>query len=398
MSISAYSVFTAFLWFNLFIFILGVLRKGLGVLLEYQLSPLILAIVLSLVRMLIPFEPSFSIILRSEQLLPSVLRFLRTQYVVIGTYSIPLNHFLLVMIPLVSTLLLVVYVCRLWREHNSMLKHKHTDDPRLCSIFEAVKRESPSDCPCDLYVLKTKGGPYVYNFRFSAIVLPDWIHLFSDEQIYRILQHEWQHFLIRDCTIKVVIEGLCYLLWWNPLIFFLKWDLNQMLELKCDAKVVANMTDKERNAYCQTLIDTAKKCPKKRQNVFSLENVASIPFLGIPTPSQLAANSRFRQRFHFIETFSNKTKNTIGSVCIACLLFLFAISFCFTVQPFGVPLSDDIAPDSSTHQLSQITPKTSFLKDNHDGTYSLFVNDIFWLKIPTEELKHSPFHSLSIIS
>ena len=44
MSISAYSVFTAFLWFNLFIFILGVLRKGLGVLLEYQLSPLILAI------------------------------------------------------------------------------------------------------------------------------------------------------------------------------------------------------------------------------------------------------------------------------------------------------------------------------------------------------------------
>ena len=333
MSISAYSVFTAFLWFNLFIFILGVLRKGLGVLLEYQLSPLILAIVLSLVRMLIPFEPSFSIILRSEQLLPSVLRFLRTQYVVIGTYSIPLNHFLLVMIPLVSTLLLVVYVCRLWREHNSMLKHKHTDDPRLCSIFEAVKRESPSDCPCDLYVLKTKGGPYVYNFRFSAIVLPDWIHLFSDEQIYRILQHEWQHFLNRDCMIKVVIEGLCYLLWWNPLIFLLKWDLNQMLELKCDTKVVANMTEEERDAYCQTLIDTARKCPKKRQNVFSLENVASIPFLGIPTPGQLAANSRFRQRFHFIETFSNKTKNTIGSVCIACLLLLFAISFCFTVQP-----------------------------------------------------------------
>ena len=134
MSISAYSVFTAFLWFNLFIFILGVLRKGLGVLLEYQLSPLILAIVLSLVRMLIPFEPSFSIILRSEQLLPSVLRFLRTQYVVIGTYSIPLNHFLLVMIPLVSTLLLVVYVCRLWREHNSMLKHKHSACTRAVDI------------------------------------------------------------------------------------------------------------------------------------------------------------------------------------------------------------------------------------------------------------------------
>lgn len=398
MSISAYSVFTAFLWFNLFIFILGVLRKGLGVLLEYQLSPLILAIVLSLVRMLIPFEPSFSIILRSEQLLPSVLRFLRTQYVVIGTYSIPLNHFLLVMIPLVSTLLLVVYVCRLWREHNSMLKHKHTDDPRLCSIFEAVKRESPSDCPCDLYVLKTKGGPYVYNFRFSAIVLPDWIHLFSDEQIYRILQHEWQHFLNRDCMIKVVIEGLCYLLWWNPLIFLLKWDLNQMLELKCDTKVVANMTEEERDAYCQTLIDTARKCPKKRQNVFSLENVASIPFLGIPTPGQLAANSRFRQRFHFIETFSNKTKNTIGSVCIACLLLLFAISFCFTVQPFITPSENDILPNSSNYSLLKITPETSFLVDNQDGTYSLYVNQKYQHRISKQAIEQIPYISLSIFT
>lgn len=399
-SISVYSVFTAFLWFNLFILILSFLRKQLGALLNYQITPLVLAIVLSLIRLLIPFEPSFSVVLRSEHLLPSILHLLRTKYVVIGTVSIPLKIVIIWMVLFVSALLIVIYMFRLHTKYKRMKKHVPTTDPVVRKIFEQVKRENPSTRECELYILKIDSCPYVYSYRFSAIVLPDWIYDLSPKEIHFILQHEWQHFLNHDCTIKVYMEGLFYLLWWNPFIFLLKRDLNQTLELKCDKKLVANMSIRKRKAYRRAIVAVARKCFQENKPSSKGGAVASIPFLGLFALSQKSSTSYTMQRLRFILDFSKKAKNTISVVCITCLMLLFVGSFCFTVQPYILPPEESLTSTSQSESIvtsMQIVPETSYLADNHDGTYSLFVNEVFWLKIHEDNIKHAPFCSLPII-
>lgn len=399
MSISVYSVFTAFLWFNLFILILSFLRRSLGVLLNYQLSPLIFAIVLSLVRLFVPFEPSFSVVVRSRYFLPSVLQALRTKYVVVGTVNIPLKIAIILTVVSLSALFMLIYMVSLHMKWKRMKRYAPTQNHRLNRIFERVKREYPSSRECKLLVLETVSCPCTYDYKFAAIVLPEWIYELTDRQISQVLRHEWQHFLHHDCTKKLFMEGLCYLLWWNPFIFLLKYDLNQTLELKRDKVVIAKMTEKQKDAYIESLVsigwktlEHSGKHPKRTR-----ETLASIPFLGLSVLGQKVALSRLTQRANFIKDSPKKVKRKIGAVCITCLMLLFMGSFCFTVQPFGTPLENEIPSSSNSYDLIEITPETSYLVNNKDGTYSLFINGVFWNNILAEDITHEPHQSLPII-
>lgn len=400
MSISVYSVFTAFLWFNLFVLILSLLRRSLGVLLNYQLSPLIFAIVLSLVRLFVPFEPSFSVVVRSKYFLPSVLQALRTKYVVVGTVNIPLKIAIILTVVSLSALFMLIYMVSLHMKWKRMKRYAPTQNHRLNRIFERVKREYPSSRECKLLVLKSVSCPCTYDYKFAAIVLPEWIYELTDRQISQVLRHEWQHFLHHDCTTKVFMEGLCYLLWWNPLIFLLKYDLNQTLELKRDKVVIAKMTEKQKKAYLNSLVIIGRKAlehsgkhPKRKR-----ETLASIPFLGLSVLGQKVTLSRLKQRVDFIKDSPKKAKNIIGFVCITCLVLLFSISFCFTVQPFIAPPETDIPSDSASYGPLEVTSETAFLVDNQDGTYSLFVNEEYWYDISSNKLFYNPYNSLTIIT
>jgi len=375
-SISVYSVFTAFLWFNVFILILGLLRSALGPLLKNQLSPLIVAIVLSLLRLLIPFEPSFSVIVRSERFLPSVLQLLRTECITVGTVSLSWEIMIVFIASLVSLILLLHYICGLQMDQKKLDRFQPTDNPRVRAIFEQMKRDNPCDCQCDVYIINYKDAPCTFYFKGARIILPQSIYTKSDEQINLILRHEYLHVLKKDCMIRVLMHGLCCLMWWNPLMWLLSLNLNQTLELKCDANVIKNSPDEQMFVYLETLMDSARKPSKIK---FS----SAIPLSGIPAFTKKSTKNRLIQRFDFIGSHFESSKDTkdakgiksiAGSICIAFLIILFAISFCFTVQPFGVPPMDSLISDSPNQELLQIVPETSYLVDNHDGTYSLYVN------------------------
>ena len=106
MSISIYSVLTSFLWFNLFVLVLCVLRWKLKIILGYNLYPLFVLTVLSTVRLLLPFEPSFATVLRSERVLPFLQEVLRKK-IIIGSMNIPLWVMIVLILSLVSAILLI---------------------------------------------------------------------------------------------------------------------------------------------------------------------------------------------------------------------------------------------------------------------------------------------------
>ena len=58
---------------------------------------------------------------------------------------------------------------------------------------------------------------------------------YSDQELYCALLHELFHFYHRDAWIKLLVQLLCSLLWWNPLMYLFQRDVTQTLELHCDA-------------------------------------------------------------------------------------------------------------------------------------------------------------------
>lgn len=399
MNISVYSVLTAFLWFNLFILILSFLRWKSGVILGYRLFPLIAAIVLSLVRLLLPFEPSFVVILRSEHVLSFLRDTSRIKVLTLGTTDLTLGWLVLLVLSLVSVLLLTRLLILVHREGRKIQNYAQTEDRRLLSLFQQVMEDVPSKRKCRLCVTKQVSSPYIFGVFSSTIVVPEPVLSLSDQDVCYILQHEWQHHLEKDVPVKLLVQVLCCVMWWNPLIFLLRHNLNQTLELKCDAGVMKGLDPEQRVNYAEALLRVLTICGGTNAPA-SKAALASIPFSGLASFRKRAGSADTMQRFDAVLASGHRSKK-IGVAVTAVLLLLFLLSFCFIVQPASFPPEEDLMPseENSSYDMSPVyTQENAFLVDNQDGTYSVFVNSEYQHTIDSEAKNAKPFNSLPVIS
>lgn len=62
-----------------------------------------------------------------------------------------------------------------------------------------------------------------------------------------------------DLLIKLLINVLCSVYWWNPIVYLLRADLNQTLEIRSDSLVVARLNPMQRGEYLETLLEEFKR-------------------------------------------------------------------------------------------------------------------------------------------
>lgn len=399
MNISIYSVLTAFLWFNLFILILSFLRWKSGVILGYRLFPLIAAIVLSLVRLLLPFEPSFVVILRSEHVLSFLLDASRIEVLTLGTTDLTLGWAIFLVLSLVSVLLLTRLLILVHREGRKIQSYAQTEDRRLLSLFQQVTEDAPSKHTCRLCVTKQASSPYIFGVFSSTIVVPEPVLSLSDQDVCYILQHEWQHHLEKDVPVKLLVQVLCCVMWWNPLIFLLRHNLNQTLELKCDAGVMKGLDPEQRINYAEALLRVLTICGGTNAPA-SKAALASIPFSGLASFRKKVGSADTMQRFDAVLASGHRSKK-IGVAVTAVLLLLFLLSFCFVIQPFGLPPEEDLIPPEGSSDYSRsptFTKQNAYLVDNQDGTYAFFIDGEYQHTIDSKALNYEPFNLLPVIS
>ena len=143
-----------------------------------------------------------------------------------------------------------------------------------------------------------------------------------------MLKHEWQHHVGRDALVKLLIQLLCCVMRWNPFVYLLKRNLNQTLELKCDAKVIQGLGEEQKTRYAEALL-----------HVFALfgrqtaegKSWMAVPFVEETAQGKNAVNHNVLQRFDALLEDGPRNKR-IGTVSIAVLTVLFCLSFCFIVQ------------------------------------------------------------------
>ncbi len=94
--------------------------------------------------------------------------------------------------------------------------------------------------------------PMLIGILRPAIIIPDID--FNEKQLKNILLHELTHLRRCDIAVKWLTMLAISLHWFNPLMYFVKKEINRACELSCDEAVVRNLNAAEKQAYGDTLI------------------------------------------------------------------------------------------------------------------------------------------------
>lgn len=76
---------------------------------------------------------------------------------------------------------------------------------------------------------------------------------YVEGDLYWILKHEMVHIIGRDIWVKLLMEFVCCLHWFNPLIYFLESEIKYLSETSCNERVLKGCTDMECQAYIDLL-------------------------------------------------------------------------------------------------------------------------------------------------
>lgn len=97
--------------------------------------------------------------------------------------------------------------------------------------------------------------PMLTGILRPCIVIPDID--FEPKQLKNILLHEISHLRHFDIGVKWLTMITASIHWFNPLMYFIKKEINHACELACDEAVIKDFSPSEKQAYGDTLIFVA---------------------------------------------------------------------------------------------------------------------------------------------
>ena len=81
---------------------------------------------------------------------------------------------------------------------------------------------------------------------------------YSDDELHYIILHEYTHLKNNDVLTKLLINSICAVYWWNPLVYLLRKDMQQSLEIRCDGLVSKKMDSISRSNYLAVMLTEFK--------------------------------------------------------------------------------------------------------------------------------------------
>ena len=96
----------------------------------------------------------------------------------------------------------------------------------------------------------------VDNETFTLGIIKPVIFLqkkYADKELYWILKHEMTHIIRKDLLVKLFLEFVCCLHWFNPFIYLLEQKVRFLCETSCDECVIKGCTEEECRKYIELL-------------------------------------------------------------------------------------------------------------------------------------------------
>lgn len=248
MHITLFSFVTAVLLSSLLIVVLYLSRKSVKTIRMLNFGYLACLYLFCLGRMFFSVELPFTIVVNAPTFMNPVSKFYRNTTLIAGSHFSKYELLLLLWV-IGAIFLLTRFFLRYIGEKrriDRLFKQKNQAIQDLLDMLRKDKKIHIQVLCCPN--LSTPCG--IGLFR-RQILLPS--QEYTEEELFHILRHELQHFQTHDLLVKWMIRVFQCLFWWNPLVYLLGKDMDQVLEIKCDLSVVKNYSRQETLAYMRTI-------------------------------------------------------------------------------------------------------------------------------------------------
>lgn len=131
-------------------------------------------------------------------------------------------------------------------------------DQRILNSVQRIKDSMNIKAPIRIKYCERVQSPVIAGMINPVIYIPDGLTIEDKEKLKdfeNILKHELYHYKSGDILYKKMIELAVKILWFNPVIYFIKSKAYEDMELVCDAKVTRNMELKEVRRYCNSILN-----------------------------------------------------------------------------------------------------------------------------------------------
>jgi len=385
--VTPYTIMMGMLWFSVFVLV-GLMLRKLKYPIMFSTVPLVLILVVSIFRMLIIVGLPNPIIINSRVIYPWLVRILVHEVLPFRILGImPLRIFtILLCIWIFRAMYMLVRYVRQYLHSRNMVESIFSSYPR-CHDSEAVLKGfigsdnevSVFRMPCISVPASAGSKPYIFLPGID----------FSLDELQVVLLHEWKHHQDKDAITRVVVEIICIVFWWNPLVKVLRKNVEFALELKCDYYAMTSIHDHE------SFINVIERLRKPHLTKWSRDNhdsdiATSVDALGgchTPGFSMLITGKDELKDRYSMQAMRNyhsvRRRRLVNVLFTVAATTLFVASYVFLILPIfwidtDVPMVvvSDCITDHYKYD-SVFIPGEVFIIANDDNTYSLYIEGEF---------------------
>lgn len=318
-------------------------------------------------RVLFPFEFGYTITIVSKRFLPAVKDIFHFHLGTFFQYEVTILTILLIL--WISGSLVKLYF--LGKEYLKIQRFiDQTSEYQLGILAEGKKFKGVHS----FRVVEGLDSPVVIGLRRPTVLLPKVD--FTEKELNYILTHEALHVSNLDLFVKYFYEFIIVIYWWNPLMYLFREQMDNVIELKTDEQLVAELTKEERIEYIQTLV-------KVRENQLNKRKIGNYAFsFSYGTKNQLLSRSR-----HIL---AGKQKSySFLSLTMFGLLGVF-LSTSVIFEPHRIKQTD-------VGESFVITSENNYLVARSDGQYELYMDGQFLTVLTQEQLaENEEFQKIKI--
>lgn len=358
MNVSVFSLLMSVLWSSLIILVAHLLRRKAFFLRRVGAPVLVVFYLLSVGRMVLPVEFPFSREVPLRSWFSTAVQAVCIEEHQLGDFGWTWAQAACVCWAAVGIILLLWFSFRYWRAVRRMTQSL-ARDPLAEEILQSIRKESKRSLKVQVFRTERASTPMGVGIFRRKIILP--CGEIPAQELEYILRHEYTHFLHGDLWVKLLTQVYCCLFWWNPLVYLLRRDLPQILEIRCDMAVTKDYTVSQKAEYLQTIVNSLKRMGKERDT--SRQFLVSARLLASEDSLSLV------ERFRLISGGQEPRRLMTASLVTGALCLLF-VSYLFIFQSAYEPGEQDYL-DISSNPFLVVDFGEAYLVKHSDGKYSL---------------------------
>lgn len=300
-------------------------------------------------RMLVPINLPVNIAIPDSGLINSISYLLYTEFFHTGL----LVYQVVFLVSIVVSVILCIY--KIWHYCNfcSHVKALAYSDEALTTLLDGLSKDGKSATKA-LYT-DAQVSPFVFGVFHPVIVIP--AHVYTDEELKQVLEHELTHIRQHDLHIKVAFNILTAIFWWNPFIWMIRKKTDEAIEISNDLSLLRKMTEEERTDYASLIVKTTAL-----QLYHGKDYSLSLATHGDPLIKRRVENL----------LNSSSGRQTFTAVHAMVLILILAVSFIVTPEPYGIP-DDELEGSYDYQEDFNASAENSYIIDK--GTvYELYIN------------------------